>query len=441
MATEFKLPELGENIKDGDVTSILVKVGDSIRADQNVIEVETGKATIEIPCPTAGKITAIHVKEGTKAKIGQLILTIDESASGAAPAKAPAAEKKADAKAAPAPAAAPEPEAPAPKKEESVAAPVKAPATAVPAARSAAATNIGSASVPASPSTRQFSREIGIDINEVTGSGPGGRVSVEDIKVHARSSRANGGGGGPISAPLPDFGKWGEIESESLSNVRLATAQAMAVSWSNIPHVTIHDTVDITAIEELRKASKSKAEAAGAKLTLTAFLIKILASALKVHPKFNSSIDLANNQLILKKYYNVGIAMDTERGLVVPVIRQVDDMNVIKVAKALGNLADRTKARKIPPDEMQGGSITITNIGGIGGSFFTPIVNFPEVAILGVGRASVQPVLVNGFFQPRQMLPLSLSFDHRVIDGADGARFLRWITDAIQQPVLLSLEG
>jgi len=439
MATEFKLPELGENIKDGDVTTILVKVGDTISADQNVIEVETGKATIEIPCPTAGKITAIHVKEGTKAKIGQLILTVEESASGAAPAKAPAAEKKAEAKAAPAPA--PATEATETKKEESAPAPVKASTVAAPAARSAAATNIGSASVPASPSTRQFAREIGVDINEVTGNGPGGRVSVEDVKVHARSNRAQGGGGGPISASLPDFGKWGEIESEPLSNVRLATAQAMAVSWSNIPHVTIHDTVDITAIEELRKTSKSKAEAAGAKLTLTAFLIKILASALKVHPKFNTSIDLANNQLIYKKYFNVGIAMDTERGLVVPVIRNVDDMNVIKVAQALGNLADRAKARKIPPDEMQGGSITITNIGGIGGSFFTPIVNFPEVAILGVGRASMQPVLVNGFFQPRQMLPLSLSFDHRVIDGADGARFLRWITDAIQQPVLLSLEG
>jgi len=442
MATEFKLPELGENIKDGDVTTILVKVGDTIRADQNVIEVETGKATIEIPCPTAGKITAIHVKEGTKAKIGQLILTVDESASGAAPAKTPAPEKKAEEKVTPAPAPAAAPEAPAEKKEEPAPAPVKANTVAAPAARSAAATNIGSASVPASPSTRQFAREIGVDINEVTGSGPGGRVSVEDIKVHARTNHAHsGGGGGPISAPLPDFGKWGEIEAEPLSNVRLATAQAMAVSWSNIPHVTIHDTVDITAIEELRKASKSKAEAAGAKLTLTAFLIKILASALKVHPKFNSSIDLANNQLIYKKYFNVGIAMDTERGLVVPVIRNVDDLNVIKVAQALGNLADRAKARKIPPDEMQGGSITITNIGGIGGTFFTPIVNFPEVAILGVGRASVQPVLVNGFFQPRQLLPLSLSFDHRVIDGADGARFLRWISDAIQQPVLLSLEG
>lgn len=445
MATEIKLPELSENAKEGSVTGILVKVGDVVKADQNLLEVEAGKATVEIPSPVAGKVTAIKVKEGDKAKVGQVVMVIDESAAGSASKSAPAKKEEPKAAAsAPAPA---EPPPPAPVEEKSAPAPAPAPAKAptatAPAARSADATRIGSASVPASPSTRQFAREIGIDINEVSGSGPGGRVSVEDIKVHARTNRSgnSGGGGGPIAVSLPDFGKWGEIESEALSNVRLATAQAMAVSWSNVPHVTIHDTVDITAIEELRKASKSKAEAAGAKLTLTAFLIKILASALKVHPKFNTSLDLANNQLIYKKYFNVGVAMDTERGLVVPVIRNVDDLNVIKIAQALGTLADRAKARKIPPDEMQGGSITITNIGGIGGSFFTPIVNFPEVAILGVGRAAVQPVLVNGFFQPRLMLPLSLSFDHRVIDGADGARFLRWITDAIQQPVLLSLEG
>ena len=215
----------------------------------------------------------------------------------------------------------------------------------------------------------------------------------------------------------------------------------MAVSWSNVVHVTIHETVDITEIENLRKAAKSKAEAAGAKLTLTAFLIKIIASALKVHPKFNTSLDLANNQLIYKKYINIGIAMDTERGLIVPVMRNVDSLNVIKIAQEIGKIADRAKARKIGPEDMAGGSITITNIGAMAGQFFTPIVNFPEVAIVGVGRATMQPVLINGFFQPRLMLPLSLSFDHRVIDGADGARFLRWMSDAIQQPVLLSLEG
>ena len=437
MATEFKLPELGENIKEGDVTSILIKEGDVIKADQPVIEMETGKATVEIPSSVGGKVLKIHVKEGTKAKIGQLILTIEEGAAAPAAKEKPAAEKPAEK-----PAAKPaEEKAPEPKAEKSEPAKPAAPKTAAPATRSTGSTlNTSSTSVPASPSTRQFAREIGIDINEVEGSGPGGRVSVDDVKQFSRTNRSSGGGG-PIAAPLPDFSKWGEVEAESLSNIRAATAQHMAISWSNIPHVTIHDMIDITGIEALRKSAKAKADAAGVKLTLTAFLIKILASALKVHPKFNSSLDLGNNQLILKKYVNIGIAMDTERGLIVPILRNTDSLNVLQVAKELGNLADRAKARKISPEDMQGGSITITNIGGIGGSFFTPIVNFPEVAILGVGRGVVQPVQVDGFFQPRLMLPLSLSFDHRVIDGADGARFLRWIADAIQQPALLSLEG
>ena len=440
MATEIKLPELSENAKEGSVTGILVKVGDVVKADQNLLEVEAGKASVEIPSPVAGTVTAILIKEGEKAKVGQVVMTIDEAAAGAAPApKAKAAKKEEPAKAA-APAAAPVAEAaPAPKAEAPAPAPAKAPtATAAPVA---AARSNSTASVPASPSTRQFAREIGVDINDVSGSEPGGRVSLEDVKKYSREHRNTGGGGGPIAATLPDFGKWGAIDTEPLSATRLATAQHMAVSWSNVVHVTIHETVDITEIENLRKAAKSKAEAAGAKLTLTAFLIKIIASALKVHPKFNTSLDLANNQLIYKKYINVGIAMDTERGLIVPVMRNVDSLNVIKIAQEIGKIADRAKARKIGPEDMAGGSITITNIGAMAGQFFTPIVNFPEVAIVGVGRATMQPVLINGFFQPRLMLPLSLSFDHRVIDGADGARFLRWMSDAIQQPVLLSLEG
>lgn len=435
MATEIKLPELSENAKEGSVTGILVKVGDIVKADQNLFEVEAGKATVEIPSPVSGTVTSILIKEGEKAKVGQVMLTIDEAAAGAAPApKAKAAEKKTEAKVetvetkpTPTTEAAPAP------------APAKTPtATAAPVA---AARSNSTASVPASPSTRQFAREIGVDINDVSGSEPGGRVSLEDVKRYSREHRNAGGGGGPIAATLPDFGKWGAIETEPLSAVRLATAQHMAVSWSNVVHVTIHESVDITEIENLRKATKSKAEAAGAKLTLTAFLIKIIASALKVHPKFNTSLDLANNQLIYKKYINVGIAMDTERGLIVPVMRNVDSLNVIKIAQEIGKISDRAKARKIGPEDMAGGSITITNIGAMAGTFFTPIVNFPEVAIVGVGRATMQPVLINGFFQPRLMLPLSLSFDHRVIDGADGARFLRWMSDTIQQPVLLSLEG
>lgn len=436
MATEIKLPELSENAKEGSVTGILVKVGDTVKANQNLLEIEAGKATVEIPSPASGVVTAILVKEGEKAKVGQVVMTIDEAAAGAAPAaKAPAKkEEKKAAAPAPAPAPAAEP-APAP------AAPKAAPAPKPAAPAAAPVVGKSTASVPAAPSTRQFAREIGVDINDVTGTESGGRVSIEDVKRYAREHRSSGGAGGPLPATLPDFTRFGDIEVEPLSNVRLATAQHMAVSWSNVVHVTIHESVDITEIESLRKATKAKAEAAGAKLTLTAFLIKILASALKNHPKFNSSLDLANNQLIYKKYVNVGVAIDTDRGLLVPVMRNVDTLNVIKIAQELGKFADRAKARKIGPEDMAGGSITITNIGAMAGQFFTPIVNFPEVAILGVGRATHQPVLVNGFFQPRLMLPLSLSFDHRVIDGADAARFLRWITDAIQQPVLLSLEG
>jgi pyruvate dehydrogenase E2 component (dihydrolipoamide acetyltransferase) len=445
MATEFKLPELSENAKEGTVTSILVKVGDTVTADQNLLEIEAGKATVEIPAPFAGTVTAIQIKEGDTAAVGQVVMTIEQSGGGTAPAPEAAAAKQ-------------EAKAPAPKAEEPAPAPEAAPAAPAPAAPAPAKktapapapksstkspiTAISSAGVPASPSTRQFAREIGIDINEVPGEAPGARITVEDVKRYSRETRAQGGGGGgPISAPLPDFTRWGEIETEALSNVRAATAQHMAVSWSNIPHVTINESVDITNIEKLRNSYKAKAEAAGAKLTLTPFLIKILASALKVFPRFNTSLDIEHNQLIFKKYVGIGVAIDTDRGLLVPVLRDADQLSVIQIAKELGDIADRAKARKIPPDEMVGGSMTLTNIGGIGGSFFTPIVNYPEVAILGVGRGSVQPVLVDGFFQPRQMLPLSLSFDHRVIDGADGARFLRWISDALQQPELLILEG
>lgn len=436
MSIEFKLPELSENAKEGTVTSILVKVGQAIKADQNIFEIEAGKATVEIPCPHAGTITAIHVKEGDKAKVGQLVMTIDPSGSPAAAAAPTQAAKSTAPAAAPVAAAAPRQEAP-------KAAPKPAPvAVAKPVAD---ITSVSSASVPAAPSTRQFAREIGLDINQVAGSGAGGRVSVDDVKRHARElnvSRSSGAAvAGPVAPPLPDFSKWGTVETEPLSNVRAATAQHMAVSWGNIPHVTIHESIDVTGLEEIRKNHKAKAEAAGVKLTMTPFLIKILASALKVHPKFNTSLDLANNQLINKKYVNIGVAIDTERGLVVPVLRNADSMSVMKIADEISKMADRAKAKKISPEDMQGGSMTITNIGGIGGSFFTPIVNYPEVAILGVGRASVQPVMVNGFFQPRLILPLSLSFDHRVIDGADGARLLRWINDAIQQPVLLTLEG
>lgn len=434
-AIEFKLPSLGENVDSGDVVRILVKTGDTIKKDQSVLEMETGKATVEIPATVAGVIKQIHVKEGTKAKVGQLIFTVEGTAA-AAPSAAPAAAPT-PAAPTPSPAPAPAPATPAPAPAPAAVVPPPPPATPAPvlAASGAAAA--------ASPSTRKFAREIGVDITAIPGSGPGGRVSVDDVKSYSRSLNAGmvRQPGKPANAPLPDFSRWGEVDRQPLNNVRIATAEQMAFCWNTIPHVTLHDKADITELEKLRQESKRKAEAAGAKLTMTAFLVKIAASALKVHPKFNSSLDLARGEQVIKKYVNVGVAVDTERGLMVPVIRDVDRRNVIQLAVELQRAADRAKARKLSPDDMTGGCFTITNIGGIGGGFFTPIVNHPEVAILGVGRAAYEPVLVNGFFQPRLMLPLSLSFDHRLIDGADGARFLRWIIDAIQNPVLLSLEG
>ena len=430
MATEFKLPELGENVTSGDITRVLVKVGDAVKKDQPVLEMETGKATVEIPCPEAGVIKAIHVREGQKAAVGVLVLTLDPSGAPAAPTSAAAAPKAAPAAPIAAPAAAPAPAA----RPAVRSVPPPAPAAPVVAGTGRA--------VPAAPSTRQFAREIGLDVAQVAGSGPGGRISVDDVKAHARAVMARGPAAGPASAPaLPDFGKYGAIERQALSNVRHATAQAMAISWSNVPRVVLHDKADITDLEKFRQDSKGRADKAGAKLTLTAFLIKICGSALKQFPQFNASLDLAANELVLKKYVNIGVAMDTEKGLVVPVIRGVDGKNVLQVAGELGQLAERAKAKKIGLEDMQGGCFSVTNLGSIGVGFFSPIVNFPEVAILGVGRAVQEPVMVNGFFQPRLMMPLSLAFDHRVIDGADGARFLRWIIEAIQQPALLTLEG
>jgi pyruvate dehydrogenase E2 component (dihydrolipoamide acetyltransferase) len=298
--------------------------------------------------------------------------------------------------------------------------------------------------VPAAPSTRRAARELGVDIGQVQGTGPGGRISMDDVKTYARSVITTGGGGAFVAAqagPLPDFSKWGEVERQPMRAVRRKTAEHMAIAWGTIPHVTQFDKADITNLEELRKKYAKRVEAGGGKLTVTAILLKVVATALKVFPQFNASVDIANEQVVYKKYVHVGVAVDTEFGLLVPVIRDVDRKNVVDIAVDLAAVAEKAKARKLTPDEMQGGSFTISNLGGIGGTYFTPIVNTPEVAILGVSRSVTEPVWVDGDFEPRLMMPLSLSYDHRVIDGADGIRFLRWIVEALEQPFLLSLEG
>jgi pyruvate dehydrogenase E2 component (dihydrolipoamide acetyltransferase) len=438
MAYEFKLPSLGENIKSADVTRVLVAVGDVVAAEQPVIELETDKATLEVPIDRAGTVREIRLTDGEKASIGAVVLVLEEGAAAAAPAATPAAPVKA---AAPPPAAPAKPAAPPP--------PPVAPAVTAPlppvASRPDTTPEAPKRVAPAAPSVRRFAREIGIDINLVNGTGPSGRISIDDVKAHAKSLNtgrlAPAATGAPVTPPLPDFRKWGEVSSEPMSNVRRKTAEHMTLCWQTIPHVTQFDHADITALEQMRKQFGKQVEQAGGKLTVTAILMKVVAAALRKFPQFNSSVDMAGQSIVYRKYVNLGVAVDTERGLLVPVIRDVDRKNITELSVELQALAARARDRKIGPDDLQGGCFTITNLGGVGGTAFTPIVNWPEVAILGVSRGSMQPVWQDNQFVPRLLLPLSLSYDHRVIDGADGVRFLRWIVNALENPFLLSLEG
>jgi pyruvate dehydrogenase E2 component (dihydrolipoamide acetyltransferase) len=296
---------------------------------------------------------------------------------------------------------------------------------------------------------RRLAREIGVNINDVEGTGAGGRISQDDVKEHARrilSSVGAAGGVGPGAVarpvrPLPDFSKFGDVDRQAWTNIRRTTSEHLSYAWNTIPHVTQFDKADVTALEELRKRHKEQVAKAGGNLTVTAMLVRILATAVRKFPQFNASLDTDRGEIVYKKYVNVGVAVDTDRGLLVPVIRHADEKNITQIAVELHQAAERARERKLTLDDMSGGSITISNLGGIGGTYFTPIVNWPEVAILGVSRGVIEPVWRNDRFEPSQRLPLSLSYDHRVIDGADAMRFLRWVVDAIEQPFLLSLVG
>ncbi len=472
MPTEFKLPELGENVQSGDVLRILVKVGDTIARDQPVVELETDKATIEVPSSVGGRVVDLKVKTGEKVKVGQVILTVEEAASPQAAAAATPApstpetpSSSPDAAAAAKPdrtraveqAAEPSdepsdddededeasavPEAPAPRARRGEVVEMARPPR--PQADSASgAPSSARPAAPAAPSTRRLARELGVDIDAVGGSGPEGRISVDDVKAHAKKLLSRGGTDrAPAGGPLPDFSRWGAVERKPLRGVRRKTAQHLAHAWATIPHVTQYDRADITTLEATRQKYAKQVEAAGGALTLTAIATKVIAAALKVFPEFNASIDMANEELIEKKYVHVGVAVDTERGLLVPVIRDADQKNLVAISRELTDLSARAREGKLTLEEMQGGSISISNLGGIGGTAFSPIVNAPEVAILGIARASMQPVFIDGQFQPRLLLPLSLSYDHRVIDGADAVRFLRWVIEALEQPLVISLFG
>jgi pyruvate dehydrogenase E2 component (dihydrolipoamide acetyltransferase) len=297
---------------------------------------------------------------------------------------------------------------------------------------------------PAAPSVRRMARELGVDVNGVSGSGPGGRISVEDVKEHTKRLVAGAQGGAAARAvPLPDFTRWGAVERQPMRAVRRKTAEHLSAAWTAIPHVTQCDLADITGLEELRKKYAKQVEAAGGNLTVTSVAVKVAAAALRVFPQFNASIDMAAGEIIVKQYVNIGIAVDTDRGLLVPVIRDADKKNIVQLSVELAQLSEKARTRKISLEEMQGGCFSISNLGGIGGTYFTPIVNAPEVAILGISRARMEPVYQkeSGQFTARFMLPLSLSYDHRVIDGADAIRFLRWVAEALEQPFLLSLQG
>ena len=465
---EFRLPELGENIESGDVVRVIVAPGASIGAGQPVLELETDKAVIEVPSSVAGVVKDVRAKQGQKLKVGEVVFTLQagEARGSARPTAAVETPRGATGGT-----AAEEPSSTSVAREiyqaarqvegksERQAMPPDAPSATLPTDHMPPqlVKDAGHEHRPpaaASPIVRKLARDIGIDIYEVKGTGPGGRISEGDVKAYAKAvvtgsaESATGqavarvaAGAARVAPKLPDFSKWGAVEAVSMRAVRRKTAEHLSEAWNIIPHVTQHDKADVTELEELRKRFAPKAEMAGGKMTMTAIALKVVASALKTFPQFNASIDMANEQVIYKRYINVGIAVDTDRGLLVPVIRNADQKNIIELATELTTLSKKARDKKLTPEEMEGGTFTITNLGGIGGTAFTPIVNHPEVAILGMSRGRMEPVWANDSFQPRLMLPLSLSYDHRLIDGADAARFVRWVVDALEQPFLLSVQG
>ncbi|GDX92231.1 acetyltransferase component of pyruvate dehydrogenase complex [Planctomycetia bacterium] len=408
---EFRLPEVSEGVAKVDVASVAVKVGDTIAKGAVVCEVETDKAVAEIPSPVAGKVTAVHVSAGSSMKIGDLLLTIEAVGStAAAPVVAPAAQ-------APVTPAAP---------------PIAAPAA--PAAAPAAATGSDAGPpAPAGPATRRLARKLGVNLRQVKGSAAGGRITIEDIEAFVRermtqpavpaAAAAAPGFGIVQAAPLPDFSRFGPVEKQPMNKIFRTAASNLHAAWVTIPHVTQHDLADITELETARR-KYVKANPNAPKITMTAIIIKAVVQALKAFPNFNSSVDMASGELVIKQYYHIGVAVDTPNGLVVPVIRNCDQKNILQVAAELAEIAGRARDRKLKAEDMQGGTFTITNLGGIGGTAFTPIVNYPEVAILGMSRTLNHLILENGQLAERQMLPLSLSYDHRAINGADAARFI-----------------
>jgi pyruvate dehydrogenase E2 component (dihydrolipoamide acetyltransferase) len=421
MSRSFILPDLGEGIHEGEVLAVPVEVGQEVKEGDIILEVETDKAAVEIPSPYSGSIQEIVVKPGDIVNVGDVMMTFSNGAEVQT-----VREQK----------------------------PIEKPAA--PADDAAAATRLSPAPkkgpVPASPATRRLARELGVDLHWVTATGPAGLVTVEDVRQFAQNSKADIGvpaTSAPVTdeaqplpmaePPLPDFTRWGSVERVPFRSIRRATGKQMSLAWSLIPHVNSQDVVDITKLEAFRQKHKTEIESAGGKLTLTVFALKAIATALKTYPNFNATLDTMNAEIIIKQYYNIGVAVNTDRGLIVPVVRDVDRKSIKEISVELNDLVRRTRARKTTLEEMQGGTFTITNAGAMGGGFFAPIINYPEVAILGLGQGRMQPVVRDrgkGDFQivPRLMMPVVLCIDHRVLDGADAIKFLRVIIDSLEDP-------
>jgi pyruvate dehydrogenase E2 component (dihydrolipoamide acetyltransferase) len=434
---DLQIPDLGEGIEKADITQVFVEVGDEVKIDQALLEMETDKATLELPCEYNGKVVALFVKAGEQAEVGKVFLQL-ETTDYQRMEEVPALEQDKQKQVAE-------------EVTKNESAPVVQASSSQPTAKPAKSNlfNMPGKIAPAAPTIRRFARQIGVDINEVPGSGPGGRISMDDVKAYSKALHTQYKEGGmPGSGihiekeALPDFSKFGNVRVEDMSNVRRKTAEHLSYAWATVPMVTQFDKADITGLETTRKKfSKMTEKESGNKLTITAILLKVVALALKKFPQFNASIDMENKQIIYKDYFNVGVAVDTERGLIVPVLRNVDQKSIFEISDELAEIAMKARNRKIGLDDLQGGNFTISNLGGLGGTSFTPIVNSPEVAILGVSRGGFEPRYENGEFVPRLMLPLSLTYDHRIIDGADAVRFIRWISTALEEPLMIAMNN
>ena len=423
--TEITLivPDIGD-FNDVEIIEILVNEGDSVAVEDSLVTLETDKATMDIPASHAGTITSLLVKVGDLINKGDAVAKIEASDS-------PKPQATAEEQTPSAPTETPKAEE-APK--PTTAAPPKLAAAAPRPSPTANIDEVTFNKAHASPSVRKFARELGVDLGQLTGSGRKGRITQEDVKGFIKQAMTSGGGAGGLQvAPMPeiDFSAFGEIETQPLSKINKLTGQFLHRNWVNIPHVTQFDEANITELEKFRKSMVPEYKEQGIKLTLLAFLMKAIVSAMKKYPRFNSSLDSSGENLILKQYFHIGIAVDTPDGLVVPVVRDVDRKSLIDIATELGEISVKARDKKLKPTDMQGGCMSISSLGGIGGSAFTPIVNAPEVAILGVSRSMIKPVWNGEDFEPQMMLPLSLSYDHRVIDGADGARFTSYLASVL----------